>query len=146
MTQATIISRTALLGATLDELLASRFLPRRWTERIWSAYELPEKLQDCVRRLAPNLIWRAYRDEDRTFFAIARVHGEEAEDESTREVDLFLLDEQAAVFSAGVWAHDLEHGWWLDAVLPLSFDSEHGWWLDTLLDSRVVATVYAPRT
>ena len=44
-----------------------------------------------------------------------------------------FLDEKAAVYCAGVWAYDLAHGWWLDAVLDLSYDCERGWWIDALM-------------
>jgi hypothetical protein len=127
----TIDSRSP--GACLDDLLASRFLPARRAVRILRA-QLPTRLQDCVRNLASDSEWRAYGDADRIFFAIAHVHVGKSKPQSATALDVYFLDENAAVYCAGVWEHDRNHGWWLDAVLDLSYDCDRGWWFDKLTD------------
>jgi hypothetical protein len=117
-------------GACLDQLLASRFLPNRWARRIFSAQDLPLRLQRRVEDLPAGSEWRAYSDEDRVFFALARMHLPATARESELALDVYFLDREAAAYSAGVWAHDIEHGWWLDAVLEASYDCEQGWWPD----------------
>ncbi len=69
MTHDTVTARTPSPGACLDDLLASRFLPKQWTARIWTESALPGRLQHCARNLPPDSEWRAYGDEDRIFFA-----------------------------------------------------------------------------
>lgn len=118
-------------GACLDDLLASRFLPMRGTQRIGSARELPPRLRRYTRDLKPGMEWRAYGDEDQVFFAIARMHA--AGRNQTSAIDAYFLDENANVYAAGVWDHDRKSGWCLDAVLQPSYDGEHGWWLGELL-------------
>jgi hypothetical protein len=125
--------RVASSGALLDDLLASRFLSRQWPYRVRTAGELPARLQHCAINLAPSAEWRAYADEDRVLFAVARAHsGESPSPSSETAVDVYFLDGNAAVYSAGVWAHDGKHGWWLDSVLDLCYDCDRGWWLDAL--------------
>jgi len=119
-------------GACLDDLLGSRFLPPRWAARIWSVGELPSRLEHCARNLRPEFEWRAYGDADRIFFAIARVHAAKPNAQPTVAIDVYFLDEKAAVYCAGVWEYDRAQGWWLDDVLDLSYDCEHGWWFEDL--------------
>jgi hypothetical protein len=119
-------------GACLDDLLASRFLPKRWIERIWSARELPPRLRRCTRDLKPGTEWRAYGEEGRIFFAIARMHAAGPDAGSSTAIDAYFLDENAAVYAAGVWDHDEKTGWCLDAVIEPSYDSDRGWWLGEL--------------
>jgi hypothetical protein len=133
------------IGSHLDDLLASRFLPRRWAHRLWRASELPDRLQSCVRHLAPEFEWRAYSDEDLILFAIGRRHAP-ADQGSTASLDVFFLDDEARVYSAGVWEHDHEHGWWLDRLLELSYDCEHGWWLAGLVDPHVLPAAAVAET
>jgi len=38
-------------GASLDDLLASRFLPKPWVGRIRATSELPARLEGCVKNL-----------------------------------------------------------------------------------------------
>jgi hypothetical protein len=120
-------------GACLDDLLASRFLPKRWIGRIWAAGDLPSRLEDCVRNLVPDAEWRAYGDEGQIFFAVAHRHASSHPAEYATAIDVYFLDGNAAVYSAGVWEYDRQHGWWLDALLDVSYDCERGWWLDTLV-------------
>jgi hypothetical protein len=123
-------------GACLDDLLASRFLPRRWATRLWSASELPYRLERCARSLVPNCEWRAYGDQDRILFAIARAHSAGPQAGSAAAIDVYFLDENASVYAAGVWVNEPKHGWWLDSLLDLSYDCEYGWWLDVLIDPQ----------
>jgi hypothetical protein len=123
-------------GACLDDLLASRFLPKKWMRRIWSARELPPRLQHCVHALRSGSEWRAYGDEDQIFFAIARMHAADASGASATAIDAYFLDESAVVYAAGVWNFDRQAGWWLDAVMESSYDCEHGWWLGAVLGPR----------
>jgi hypothetical protein len=134
MMPATITTDGPGPGACLEDLLASRFLPRRWTTRIWSASELPSRLEQCARHLAPDTEWRAYGDDERVFFAIARVHTAKPAAQASVAIDVYFLDDNAAVYCAGVWEYDRAHGWWLDDVLDLSYDCEHGWWFESLKD------------
>jgi hypothetical protein len=134
MMPATITTDGPGPGACLDDLLASRFLPRRWAKRIWSASDLPSRLEHCARNLAPDTEWRAYGDDDRIFFAIARLHVAKPGAPASTAIDVYFLDNDAAVYCAGVWEYDRAHGWWLDDVLDLSYDCEHGWWFDALRD------------
>jgi hypothetical protein len=120
-------------GACLDELLTSRFLPKGWIERIWSARELPPRLERCTRNLLPGTEWRAYGEDSRIFFAIARMHAAGANEASSTAIDACFLDESAAVYAAGVWVYDRKAGWYLDAVMETSYDSERGWWLAGLM-------------
>jgi hypothetical protein len=134
MMPATITTDGPGPGTCLDDLLASRFLPRRWATRIWSASELPSRLEQCARNLSDGTEWRAYGDDERVFFAIARVHTAKPAAQATVAIDVYFLDDNAAVYCAGVWEYDSAHGWWLDDVLDLSYDCEHGWWFDSLTD------------
>jgi hypothetical protein len=123
-------------GACLDDLLVSRFLPKRWTGRILSASDLPDRLQRCARTLRSGSEWRAYGDADQIFFAIARMHEPDASEAPATAIDAYFLDESAAVYAAGVWNFDHRAGWCLEAVMKPSFDGEHGWWLGALLRPR----------
>jgi hypothetical protein len=134
MMHATISSQNSGPGACLDDLLASRFLPRRPATRIWSVSGLPSRLEQCARKLAPGTEWRAYIDDGRIFFAIARAHAGASAAQAHRAIDVYFLDDNAAVYCAGLWEYDDSHGWWLDAVLDLSYDCDHGWWFDDLTD------------
>jgi hypothetical protein len=133
-------------GACLDDLLASRFLPKRWVGRIWAAVDLPSPLQDCVRNLVPEAEWRAYSDEGQIFFAIARGHAADHPAGSATAIDVYFLDSAAAVYSAGVWEFDRNHGWWLDALLDVSYDCERGWWLDNVVRQATTRPRAIPRT
>jgi len=133
MTRVTSVPRRSSLGARLDHLLSSRFLPAHWAKRIWVAAQLPLPLARCVRNLAPDTEWRAYTDDIRVFFAIGRWHSDGSQDDSCTAIDAYFLDASAAVYSAGTWAYTREQGWWLDAVLPASYDAQHGWWLEAVM-------------
>jgi hypothetical protein len=98
-------------GGRLDELLASRFLPRSWVSRIWTARELPDRLEHCARNLAPNSEWRAYGDEDHVFFAIAREHTSDPQHDAAPAIDVCFLDGNAEVYCAAVWECDCRQGW-----------------------------------
>jgi hypothetical protein len=120
------------IGTCLDDLLASRFLARSYPRRIQSSDELPPALERCVTNLSAEPVWRAHGDGERLLFAIGSAHLGDEQD-AAPAIDVYFLDENAAVYCAGVWVHDRVHGWWLDAVLDLSYDCEHGWWIDTLM-------------
>jgi hypothetical protein len=123
-------------GACLDDLLVSRFLPKRWMGRIGSAYDLPDRLQRCAHTLRSGSEWRAYGDEDQIFFAIARMHEPDAGEVPATAIDAYFLDESGAVYAAGVWSFDRRTGWCLDAVMKPSYDCDHGWWLGAVLRPR----------
>jgi len=127
------IARGISLGAQLEQLLTSRFLPARRTSRVWLPSELPPRLERCVRRLAPDTEWRAYTDDVRMFFAIAHPAPDQEYDAASASMDVYFLDNDAAVYSAGKWAYTREQGWWLDAVLPPSYDPQNGWWLNAVM-------------
>jgi hypothetical protein len=141
---ATAISPGPSTGVLLDELLVSRFLPRRWAYRVWTAAQLPSRLLHCVRNLGSNAVWRAYGDQEQLFFAVARAPIGEPHSRSSAAIEVYFLDGNAAVYSAGVWEHDSKHGWWLDSVPELSYDCEHGWWLDALIDRPASTDSVAP--
>jgi hypothetical protein len=123
-------------GACLDDLLVSRFLPKRGMGRIGSVSDLPGRLQRCARTLRVGSEWRAYGDGDQIFFAIARMHEPDASEVPATAIDAYVLDENAAVYAAGVWNFDHRAGWCLEAVMKPSFDCEHGWWLGAVLRPR----------
>jgi hypothetical protein len=129
MTQTLMTCRPSV-GSALEDLLATRFLPKRWARRVWSAADLPPRLERCVAGLVHGCEWRAYGDEDEVFFAIARQRAGDLHCSTSVSLEVFLLDAEAAVYAAGVWQHDPKHGWWLDALIELSYDFEHGWWFD----------------
>jgi hypothetical protein len=133
MISAPAVSRNANPGLCLEDLLISRFLPKRWMERIWSARELPSKLQRCTLALRPGSDWRAYGDDQQIFFAIARMHAGDGADAASTAIDAYFLDEQAVAYAAGVWNYDHRTGWWLDACVAPSYDCDHGWWLGAVL-------------
>lgn len=138
------VARRTSLGAHLDQLLTSRFLPARLSHRVRVAGELPLCLARCVRNLASDTEWRAYTDDVRMFFAIARRPNDHRQGDAVATMDVYFLDAHAAVYSAGKWANGDGHGWWLDAVLPPSYDSLNGWWLDAVM-AKAEGTV-APNT
>jgi hypothetical protein len=117
-------------GACLDDLRTSRFLPKRWVGRISAARDSPSRLGEYVRNLVPDAEWRAYSDEEQIIFAVARRHT--GEPESATAIDVYFLDGNAVVYSAGAWEFDSKHGWWLGALLDVSYDCERGWWHDGL--------------
>jgi hypothetical protein len=133
MMPAATIDRNLSPGACLDDLLVSRFLPKRWMGRIWSARELPPRLKRCTLALKPGSEWRAYGDEDQIFFAIARLHAADADAPPATAIDAYFLDDKAVAYAAGVWNYDPKTGWWLDACVEPSYDCEHGWWLGAVL-------------
>ena len=96
-------------GASLDELLAARVLPRSWAARILSACELPSHFERCARDLAPDLAWRAYGDADRPLIVIARAHP--SDPAGSQALDIYMLDGRAVVHHAGVWACHNWRGW-----------------------------------
>jgi hypothetical protein len=128
MMSESLICRRPSPGACLDDLLATRFLPRRWASRIWSARELSGPLENCAMHLAVGSEWRAYGEDGHIFFAVARAHGA-AELSADVAIDVYFLDDNASVYSAAVWEYDPDHGWWLDSVIDASYDCEHGWWV-----------------
>jgi hypothetical protein len=136
MARAMAIEDSTNLGAKLEYLVTSRFLSARWASRVWMVRDLPKALQRCVQRLAPDTAWRAYADDTQVLFAIAHSRDDGAQADSCSSMDVYFLDGDAAVFSAGTWVFDHAQGWWLDAVLPASYDSEHGWWLESVMASR----------
>jgi hypothetical protein len=133
MMPAATIGRNSSPGACLDDLLVSRFLPKRFMGRIWSARELPKRLKRCTLALKPGSEWRAYGDEDQIFFAIARMHAADADEAPGTAIDAYFLDENAVAYAAGVWSYDRKVGWWLDACVQPSYDCDHGWWLGAVL-------------
>jgi len=122
-------------GACLDDLLISRFLPKRWMGRIWSAGDLPPRLRHCTLALKAGSEWRAYGGEDQIFFAIARMHAADRNDAARAAIDAYFLDEKAVAYAAGVWSYDRQSGWWLDGCVTPSYDCDHGWWLGAVLDA-----------
>jgi hypothetical protein len=124
-------------GACLEDLLVSRFLPKRWMGRIWSARELPARLKRCTLALKPGSEWRAYGDADQIFFAIARMHVAAASEAPGTAIDAYFLDDKAVAYAAGVWNYDRRTGWWLDACVEPTYDCDHGWWLGEVLAARI---------
>ncbi len=132
---------TQKLGARLDSLLASRFAHRPDQNRIRRASELPRRLEHCVGRLAFDCEWRAYRLTAGVFFAAGRSSALGAGTTSRSAIEVYFLDDSAAVYSAAVWEHDARHGWWLDSIITPSYDCERGWWMEALSRSAHTALV-----
>jgi hypothetical protein len=127
------------LGEHLDDLLASRFLPKRWAARLQDAADLPARLERCVGMLRPDCEWRAYGTGDDIVFAVARERYGGLQSRAAASLEVYFLDREAAVYSAGVWEHDGTHGWWLDSIVERSYDEEHGWWLGAVIGQRALA-------
>jgi hypothetical protein len=130
-------------AAGLDDLLASRFLPNRPTNRVLSIADLPTQLANCARNLVAHSAWRAYSDEGKLLFAVARAHISDGVERFSTAIDVYFLDGNAEVYSAGVWEYDPQHGWWLDAVLKLAYDCDQGWWLLDVVNTHVASTPVA---
>lgn len=142
MIRAMLVPGRPTLGACFQDLLGSRFLPKR-TGRISRAEELPIRLQRCVRHLRPEYEWRAYGEAEHVFFSVARLRDAKSASPVMPSLEVFFLDANAAVYFAGVWECDPVHGWWLDSLVNLSYDSDHGWWLDAIADTNVVRDDFA---
>ena len=99
----------------LDDLLARRWLPARRAVRIRFASELPDELRRCVRSLRAAAIWRAYTDNGEVFCAVARTR-------EPMQIEVYFLDREARVCSAGGWEGDPATGWRLNLVPDLSTD------------------------
>jgi hypothetical protein len=50
-----------------------------------------------------------------------------------------MVDQNAWVYSAAVWAFEPKQGWWLNSVLDPSYDCEHGWWMGALMTPPVAS-------
>jgi hypothetical protein len=133
MIRSTLITTRPTLGGCFEALLSARFLPRRWSGRIWSPEGLPSPLQRCVRNLKPDWEWRAYGDEEELLFSVARFRNHKIA-ASMPALEVLFFDSDAAVYCAGIWEFDEVHGWWLDSLLDLSYDCQRGWWLDSVVD------------
>lgn len=119
----------------LDELLLSRFATQPLQERIMLCEELPPGLRRCITGLESSCVWRAYLGIDGIFCAIARapLGGPD------RDLEVYFIDSEGWVYSAAVWTHDHQHGWWLNSIVTPSYDCEHGWWLGALMSSQTAA-------
>jgi hypothetical protein len=119
----------------LDEILLSRFATQPLQDRVMRCEELPCELQRCVTGLEPSCVWRAYTSVDGIFCAIARapLNGPD------RDLEVYFIDAQGWVYSAGIWTHDHQHGWWLNSIVTPSYDSEYGWWLGALMSPTTQA-------
>jgi hypothetical protein len=95
------------LGSRLNAPLTSRLLSSLWAERLWSAAQLPDRLQRSVRGLVPH--FESCTDEDRLLFAVAREHRGRGIPVSAPR----WSDAAAHVYSAGTWGYDRQCGWWL---------------------------------
>lgn len=124
------------LGARLDDLLSTRFALQTLQEPVVRTVDLTLALQQCLAHLDPTCVWRAYRAASAVFCAIARRPvGERGEG---GELEVYFVDANAWVYSAALWAHEPQHGWYQNSVLDASYDDEHGWWLGALLRSPTV--------
>ena len=99
------------VGSRLDHLLASRFLPEHWTDRLWSSGQLPDCLRWCVNRLATDADWRAYHWGGSILFAVARSHPQAAAAADSASLDVAILDGNGALRSTAVWNYDRHSGW-----------------------------------
>jgi hypothetical protein len=123
------------LGARLDDLLSSRFALQSLHDRVAHPEDLPPRLQYCITSLISACAWRAFRAGEAVFCAIARAPSGD-NSASTADLEAYFLDNDACVYSAGVWTYDSIHGWWLNSVLNPCYDCEHGWWLGPLMIQR----------
>lgn len=120
MTPRLLLLPAQRLGAQLDDLLASRWLPATWETRIHQLCELPLRLERCVRILVPGTTWRAYTDSAQILCAVARGRSLTSNEATTALLDVRFLDSDAQVYAGGVWAYDLNSGWRLHAILDLA--------------------------
>ncbi len=146
------ITATESLGARLEDLLSSRFALQSFHDRLGSAEELSLALRYCVAGLSPKCAWRAYRAAQGVFCAIARVPlrctrtpvtvggaASGSRGGASEELELYMVDQNAWVYSAAVWAFEPKQGWWLNSVLDPSYDCEHGWWMGALMTPPVAS-------
>ncbi|MDB6106417.1 MAG: hypothetical protein JWO52_6416 [Gammaproteobacteria bacterium] len=118
------------LGAQLEHLLASRWPSATRAVPITSPGELPVRVERCVRGLAGGTAWRAYANSAQLFFAIARFGCLPARIRAVG-LEVYFLDRDARIQSAGLWEYDRNEGWRLHsmpeppqaAALPLGFTS-----------------------
>jgi hypothetical protein len=96
------------IGAYLDALLASHVLPSGWVTRIWRRGDLPYQLQHYVRDLAPRAEWRAYTDDDRLFFAIARMNATCRHSEFAAPLKIRFLVCDTSARQVETWECDFE--------------------------------------
>jgi hypothetical protein len=120
------------LLSRLDDLLSSRFASQVHFDPIVRHEELPPRLHHCITNLRSTCVWRAHRTTEGVFCAIARAPIGPARS-AGYDMEVYLIDDVGRAYCAAVWAHDREHGWWLDSVLSPSFDGQYGWWLGPLM-------------
>jgi hypothetical protein len=118
------------LGAQLEDLLASCWPSATRGAPITSPGELPVRVEHCVRSLAGGTAWRAYADSARFFCAIARFGCLPARNRAVG-LEVYFLDRDARILSAGLWEYDRNERWRLHSMpeppqaagLPLGFTS-----------------------
>lgn len=119
MTPSSSLLPAETVGAQLDHLLAGRWLPATCQTRIYSASELPVRMERCIRTLGPHATWRAYTDSAQTFCAIARVRSLFSCKTATAVLEVRFLDSNAQIYAGAVWAHDRNPGWRVHSILHL---------------------------
>lgn len=104
-------------GSELDKLLAARWLPSTWAQRICKPADLPVCLEQYVQALPADLVWRAYTDGVRLWFAVARAAKPMTKDLGGTALDVYFFTGDGQLSSGGRWKHDTETGWRLCAGL-----------------------------
>jgi hypothetical protein len=103
-------------GSQLDNLLAARFFPECWADRVWSAGQLPACLRWRVDRLPADADWRAYQCRGHILFAVARSYPQTADAGGSASLDVAVLDGDGTLHSSAVWNYERHTGWKLGEV------------------------------
>jgi len=104
----------------LDGLLETCWLPARCALgvcEVGSPTELPLALEQCIQRLPPTDLWRAYSDGVRVWLVTARAVQAASRDPAAIALELHFFENDGSACAAGIWQRSPEKHWTLNAVL-----------------------------
>jgi len=110
----------AAVPAHLDELLATFWRPAQRGARmdaVGSPTELPWVLEQCIRCLAPDDLWRAYSDGVRVWLVTARSVAPASQNPSAIALELHFIGNDGTTCAAGIWGRSSDTQWSLNAAL-----------------------------
>ncbi len=82
---------------------------------ITSTADLPVRVERCIKSLAGGTAWRAYMDSNQLFCAIARF-GCLTGRVGAIGLEVYFLDRDARIQSAGLWEYGHNEGWRLHSM------------------------------
>jgi hypothetical protein len=115
-----LVGIRAGLPLQLDDLLATIWLPARcgtWSRGIGDPTKLPWALEQCIARLPPGGLWRAYGDGARAWLVTARPVQAASPDPSAIALELHFFENDGAACAAGIWQRSTDTDWSLNSVL-----------------------------